>query len=63
MCSRLLDTLGFDMPTSEVILENANKTFFRFFAQFCTANMTKRDISDFSMRGRQAHERLTQHDT
>ena len=40
--SRLLDTFGFDMPTCEVILEHANKTFFRFFTQFCTANMTKK---------------------
>ena len=28
MCSRLLDALGFDMPTSEVILEHVNETFF-----------------------------------
>lgn len=44
MCSRLLDALGFDMPTCEVILEHANETFFRFFTQFCTANMTKSNI-------------------
>lgn len=30
-CSRLLYALGFDMPTSEVILQHANKTFFRLF--------------------------------
>jgi hypothetical protein len=48
MYSRLLDALGFDMPTCEVILEHANKTFFRFFTQFCTANMTKSDISNLS---------------
>jgi hypothetical protein len=46
MCSRLLDALGFDMPTCEVILEHANKTFFRFFTQFCTANVTKSDINN-----------------
>ena len=42
-CSRLLDALGFDMPTCEIILEHADKTFFRFFAQFCTANVTKKE--------------------
>jgi hypothetical protein len=37
------------MPTCEVILEHANKTFFRFFTQFGTADMTKsKNISNLS---------------
>lgn len=42
MCSRLLDAFGFDMPTCEIILEHANKTFFRLFTQFCAANMNEK---------------------
>lgn len=54
VCSRLLNALGFDMPTCEVVLEHANKTFFRFFTQFCTANMTKRKYKQSFRRDRQA---------
>jgi hypothetical protein len=31
--SRLLDALGFDMPSCEIILEYADETIFRVFAQ------------------------------
>ena len=32
------------MPTREVILEHANKAFFRFFTQFCTAKYDEKAI-------------------
>jgi hypothetical protein len=44
--SRLLDALGFDVPTCEVILEHAYEAFFRFFTQFCTAKKTGNNISN-----------------
>ena len=64
-CSRLLDALGFDVPTCEVILEHAYETFFRFFTQFCTANRTRNNISDLPGKGVRhgGGTRSTQHET
>jgi hypothetical protein len=55
--SRFLDTLGFDVPTCEVILKHAYETFFRFFTQFCTASRTRNNISNLPGEGSGARGR------
>ena len=39
--ARFLDTLGFDVPACEIVLEDAKETLLRVVALFCTGEQSE----------------------